>query len=97
VKEAEALGHPERPFSPILVPVDFSPYSMRALERAADLAERFDAMMVVLHVIDSEMGVQALASHLGKSLIAPEVYDNDEVADISDDDIKMVLYRTDLS
>ena len=27
----EALDHPEHAFSPILVPVDFSPYSMRAL------------------------------------------------------------------
>jgi nucleotide-binding universal stress UspA family protein len=91
VKEAEAVSHPERAFSPILVPVDFSPYSMRALERAGELAERFDAMMVVLHVIDSEVGVQALASHLEKSLIAPEVDDSDAVADISDDDIKTVL------
>jgi nucleotide-binding universal stress UspA family protein len=48
-------------------------------------------MMVVLHVIDAEVGVQALASHLQKSLIAPEVDDTDEVADISDDDIKTVL------
>src|SRR5918996_5538369 len=69
----EALGHPEHAFSPILVPVDFSPYSMRALERAADLAERFDAVIIVLHVIDSEVGVQTLASRLGKSVIAPSV------------------------
>lgn len=91
VKEAEAVGQPERVFSPILVPVDFSPYSMRALERAADLAERFDAMIVVLHVIDSQVGVQGLASHLGKSIIAPSVDDSDDMADISDDDIKTVL------
>jgi K+-sensing histidine kinase KdpD len=43
------------PFSSILVPVDFSPYAQQALETAAHIAERFEASMVVLHVIDAEI------------------------------------------
>lgn len=50
VKPAEggggALGLVER----ILCPVDFSPGSERALARAVELAERFDASLHVLHV-----------------------------------------------
>ena len=34
-KEGEAISRPENSFSPILVPVDFSPYSMRALEKGS--------------------------------------------------------------
>ena len=81
----------ERVFSPVLVPVDFSPYSMQALERAADFAQRFDAMLIVLHVVDSEVGMQALASRLGISVITPTAGESGEAADISDDDIKTVL------
>jgi len=90
-KEAMAEGHPETVFSPILVPVDFSSYSMRALERAADVAKRFDATLIALHVIDSEVSVQALASRLGISVVVPALEESVEVADISDDDIKTVL------
>ena len=36
----------------ILVPVDFSPYSMAALETACDLATRFQARLDVLTVVE---------------------------------------------
>jgi nucleotide-binding universal stress UspA family protein len=37
--------------SRILVPVDFSPSSHQALDAAADLAEKFNAQVTLLHVI----------------------------------------------
>lgn len=37
--------------APILVPVDFSAYSVAALEWAADMAARLGAPLVVLHVV----------------------------------------------
>jgi universal stress protein A len=91
VKKAEEAVRPEPVFSSILVPVDFSPYARRALEQAADLAERFDASIIALHVIDAEVGVQVLASRLGISVVNPAVNESDTTADISDDDIKTVL------
>jgi len=86
VNEATA-GRPQHAFSPILVPVDFSPYSMQALEWAADVAKRFDATLIALHVIALEVGVQALASRLEISVVGESV----DTADIADDDIKTVL------
>jgi len=97
VNVAENEGRPNSgsTFSPILVPVDFSPYAMCALEKAADLAERFDASVIALHVIHSEVGVQALAKRLGKSMVVPAVpADHDEIgetADLSNDDIETML------
>ena len=74
-------GRPDSAFSPILVPVDFSPYSMRALEKAADLAERFDASIIALHVIATEVGVQTLAKRLGRSAVVAAVTDKIKAAD----------------
>ena len=92
VEETEAEERPDNPFSPILVPVDFSPYSMRALEKAAEVAERFDASIIALHVITSELGVQAIAKRLGKSAVVPPVSDADDAtADVSDDDIETAI------
>jgi nucleotide-binding universal stress UspA family protein len=39
-----------KPFSKILVPVDFSPHSEHALRIAADLARRYEAKLCVAHV-----------------------------------------------
>lgn len=39
-----------KPMRNILVPVDFSPTSRAALDRAMDLAERFDGNVTLLHV-----------------------------------------------
>jgi nucleotide-binding universal stress UspA family protein len=70
-REVEEASRSGNSFSPILVPVDFSPYSMRALERAAELAERVDASLIALHVIASEVGLQALSKRLGKRTVEP--------------------------
>ena len=40
------------PFRHILVPVDFSEYSKRAVEEAGDLAGRTGAMLTLMHVIE---------------------------------------------
>lgn len=48
-EEAKA---PREGYSRILVPVDFSPRTAPQLERAADLARRFDSALDVVHVID---------------------------------------------
>ena len=82
-----AASEPPRVFSPILVPIDFSPYAMCALERAADVARRFDAKLIALHVIALEIGVQALASRLEGSVVEESA----EAADLSEDDMKSVL------
>jgi nucleotide-binding universal stress UspA family protein len=39
----------------ILVPTDFSQSSDRALEKAVDLAEKYDAKVILLHVIDENV------------------------------------------
>jgi nucleotide-binding universal stress UspA family protein len=39
-----------KPFSKILVPVDFSPHSSRALQLASDLSRRYDAGVELAHV-----------------------------------------------
>ena len=83
-QEAAEAPASVNPFSPILVPVDFSDYSTQALERAADIAGRFDSSVIVLHVITAETGVQVLASRLGKysaDLPGPEAGEEQEVSD----------------
>jgi len=47
----DAKASPEG-YERILVPVDFSPRTAGQLERAADLARRFDSALDVVHVID---------------------------------------------
>ena len=59
-----AATGPQHVFTPILVPVDFSPYATEALGYAADLAEVFHASLIVLHVIASELKVQATPQRL---------------------------------
>ena len=86
--EAE-VEQPPHVFSPILVPIDFSPYAMCALERAADVARRFDARVIAVHVIALEVGVQALASRFEASVVD----ESDEAAEMSEDDMKTVLDR----
>ena len=61
---SEAL--PPSPFSPILVPVDFSAYSAEALEKAAHIAAPGDARLIVMHVASAELAVHDLAGRLGK-------------------------------
>lgn len=54
----------EQTFSTILVPVDFSPYSTRALLCAADIAARFGSSLIVLHVIAREAGAHETQQRL---------------------------------
>ena len=89
-REVEDASRPSNPFSPILVPVDFSPYSMRALEKAGELAERFDASIIALHVIASEVGVWSLAQRLGKSTVVP-ADTAEETAEPSDQEVETVI------
>lgn len=41
-----------KPFSKILVPIDFSPYSDEAIERAVELAGRYEASITLVHVFE---------------------------------------------
>jgi nucleotide-binding universal stress UspA family protein len=50
-RETGNPGSSKKDKCPILVPVDFSAHSEAALEYAADLAERLNAPMAVLHVV----------------------------------------------
>ncbi|ETW98259.1 MAG: hypothetical protein ETSY1_19560 [Candidatus Entotheonella factor] len=58
---------PGNTFTPILVPVDFSSYSTQALRTGADLAARFGASMIVLHVIDRETELLKVRHHLERT------------------------------
>jgi nucleotide-binding universal stress UspA family protein len=59
-EEIEEAARLQEVFTPILVPVDFSPYSTRALLHAADIAERFASSLIVLHVVSREMQTHAM-------------------------------------
>jgi nucleotide-binding universal stress UspA family protein len=62
---AEAETEAERVFTSLLIPVDFSPYSAQALRIAANIAERFDSSLIVLHVISRDVSRQAIEHHHG--------------------------------
>jgi nucleotide-binding universal stress UspA family protein len=53
-------------FNSILVATDFSDCSGVAFNAAQTLAQRFDARLVLLHVIDQNF-LEKLSSHIGKS------------------------------
>lgn len=90
-EEAPEAAQPLKPpFTPILVPVDFSAYSTQALEKAADIAARFDSSIIVLHVIAAELGVQALANRLGKHSADIPMLGTEEVQDVCEQDIEAV-------
>ena len=61
---AEEARHLSEVFKTILVPIDFSPYSTKALNYAADMASKFSASIIVLHVIDRETGVRRIRQRL---------------------------------
>jgi nucleotide-binding universal stress UspA family protein len=51
-----AAAEPTRQvFTPILIPVDFSPPAAAALECAADIAERFGSSLIVLQVLPRDL------------------------------------------
>ena len=86
----EAAQSPKPPFTPILVPVDFSAYSTSALDTAADTAARFDSSLIVLHVIAAELGVQALANRLGKHHADIPMLGTADLQDVFEQDIEAV-------
>ena len=91
-KAQEASPPDTKLFTPILVPVDFSPYSVQALERAADVAERFGSSLILLHVIAAQAGVQAVAQRLGASAVVPETpEDAGEQPEVSDEEVETAI------
>jgi nucleotide-binding universal stress UspA family protein len=62
--EAQEASRLHRVFTPLLIPVDFSPYATQALLIAADIAERFGSSLIVLHVVARDMGRFVVEQHL---------------------------------
>ena len=64
-EDTEAAAQGQQMFTPILVPVDFSAYASAALRYAADIAARFAASIIVLHVIPRATTSYAVHQRLG--------------------------------
>lgn len=60
----QEVSHLSDVFKTILVPVDFSPYSTKALNYAADIATVFAASIIVLHVIDRSTSLGQIRQRL---------------------------------
>ncbi len=85
----EEAKHLSEVFKTILVPVDFSPSSTKALNYAADMANVFSASIIVLHVIDRETGVSRIRQRLkekGVTVASPT-----EAAQVSSDDLEAAV------
>jgi nucleotide-binding universal stress UspA family protein len=72
----------------ILVPTDFSGYSDNAIKQAVDIAEKFSAKIVLLHVIDQS--IQQCAADYCLSNAAVEQLKN-ESTKTSEDKIKKTI------
>jgi nucleotide-binding universal stress UspA family protein len=86
--EAEEAARLERVFTPILIPVDFSPYATQALLIAADIAERFGSSLIVLHVIARDMGLLAIQQYLERR---GEPVTTTRTPEVSDEEVETVL------
>jgi nucleotide-binding universal stress UspA family protein len=64
--EPETVSEAQPLFPSILVPVDFSVYSTVALQYATGVAERFNASLIVLHVIAKDVETYATHHRLGQ-------------------------------
>jgi nucleotide-binding universal stress UspA family protein len=62
--QAAAVEPTRQVFTPVLIPVDFSPHAATALEYAADIAERFGSSLIVLHVLDRDFVAHATQQRL---------------------------------
>ena len=51
---ADESAHPLTPYQRILAAVDFSPHAIQAARRAQELAERYDAQLLLLNVINND-------------------------------------------
>lgn len=63
--EADVTTPVQPLFTSILVPVDFSAYAAVALRYAADIADRFTASVIVLHVIAREIRTHTVHQRSG--------------------------------
>ncbi|MCY4514304.1 MAG: universal stress protein [Candidatus Tectomicrobia bacterium] len=88
---SQGLPSPKSPFSPILVPVDFSAYSAEALEKAADIAAPGAALLIVMHVASAELAVHDLAARLGKRGAGVQVLGTEEIQDACQQVIESVI------
>lgn len=86
--EAEETARLERVFTPILIPVDFSPYATQALLSAADIAERFGSSLIVLHVIARDLSLYAIQQYLDRR---GEPGTTPGAAEVPDEEIETVL------
>ncbi len=92
VEEVEEAARLHTVFTPILVPVDFSPYSTKALRQAADIAGRFNASLIVLHVIAREAGARATQQRLEeKGLRLPGLAAGSETTEVSEDVLESII------
>jgi universal stress protein A len=70
VEKSQPTVSRSKAFRTVLIPVDFSPYAVRALETAADIAERFASHLTVLHVIYPDVGTIAVVKQLSSRVPA---------------------------
>lgn len=59
-------------FKKILVPTDASDYSCHALVTAMDIAKRYDAEIVLLHVVDKPANYSYMGAHISGYALFPE-------------------------
>jgi nucleotide-binding universal stress UspA family protein len=65
---------------------------MQALERAADVAERFGSSLILLHVIAAQAGVHAVAQHVGARAVVPDIREKEgEGPEISDEEVETAI------
>jgi nucleotide-binding universal stress UspA family protein len=67
----------------ILVPTDFSQSSDRALEKAFDMAEKYNAKVILLHVIDEKV----------QQCTADFCLRNEEVSELEEENTKRFIQR----
>ncbi len=56
----------DKTFRTILVPVDFSPHATEAFQYATTLAERFAALLLILHVIEKDFETVVVHHRAGR-------------------------------
>ncbi len=77
-------------FSPVLVPIDFSEYSTEALRHAIAIATRFQAPLIVLHVISRDIETQAAQQQLGQRAALPSTADS-PFTDVSTQELEGIV------
>jgi universal stress protein A len=85
----QEVRHLSDVFKTILVPVDFSPYSTKALNYAADMAAVFASSIIVLHVIDRPTSLRHIHQHLGEKGVS--ISASADAAQISDKELETAV------